>query len=90
MTSSGALAKGLFLLSPCYKSGGHFRPLAYNKRVYTHLMRHTSATHLVENGTDINLIQKILGHGNVKTTGIYLHISHNLINKISPLGGIRL
>lgn len=61
-----------------------------NKRVYTHLMRHTSATHLVENGTDINLIQKILGHSNVKTTGIYLHISHNLINKISPLGGIRL
>lgn len=61
-----------------------------NKRVYTHLMRHTSATHLVENGTDINLIQKILGHSNVKTTNIYLHVSHNLINKISPLSGIRL
>lgn len=61
-----------------------------NKRVYTHLMRHTSATHLVENGTDINLIQKILGHSNVKTTNIYLHISHNLIHKISPLSGIRL
>lgn len=61
-----------------------------NKRVYTHLMRHTSATHLVENGTDINLIQKILGHSNVKTTNIYLHVSHNLIHKISPLGGIRL
>lgn len=61
-----------------------------NKHIYTHLMRHTSATHLVESGTDINLIQKILGHSNVKTTGIYLHISHNLIHKISPLGGIRL
>ena len=61
-----------------------------NKRVYTHLMRHTSATHLVESGTDINLIQKILGHSNVKTTNVYLHISHNLINKISPLSGIKL
>ena len=62
-----------------------------NKRVYTHLMRHTSATHLVENGTDINLVQKLLGHSNVKTTNIYLHISHNHISKIqSPLSQIRL
>lgn len=62
-----------------------------NKRVYTHLIRHCSATHMVENGVDINLIQKILGHSNVKTTNIYTHISHNLISKIpSPLGNIRL
>lgn len=62
-----------------------------NKRVYTHLMRHTSATHMVENGTDINLIQKLLGHSNVKTTNIYTHISHNLISKIqSPLQNINL
>lgn len=62
-----------------------------NKRVYSHLMRHTSATHMVENGVDINLIQKLLGHSNVKTTNIYLHISHNHISKIqSPLQNIRL
>lgn len=62
-----------------------------NKDVYTHLMRHTSATHMVENGVDINLIQKILGHGSVKTTNIYLHISHNHISKIqSPLQNIKL
>lgn len=62
-----------------------------NKRVYTHLMRHTSATHMVEAGTDINLIQKLLGHSNVKTTNIYLHISHNHISKIpSPLNKINL
>ena len=46
-----------------------------NKRVYTHLMRHCSSTHMVENGTDINLIQKLAGHSNVKTTAIYTHIS---------------
>lgn len=62
-----------------------------NKRVYTHLMRHTSATHMVENGIDINLIQRLLGHSSVKTTAIYTHISHNLISKIqSPLSQIKL
>lgn len=62
-----------------------------NKRVYTHLMRHCSFTHMVENGIDINLIQKLAGHSNVKTTAIYTHISHNLISKIqSPLSNIKL
>ena len=62
-----------------------------NKRVYTHLMRHCSFTHMVENGTDISLISKIAGHTNVKTTAIYTHISHNIISKItSPLNNITL
>jgi site-specific recombinase XerD len=62
-----------------------------NKRVYTHLMRHCSFTHMVENGTDISLIQRLAGHSNVKTTAIYTHISHNLISKInSPLSNIVL
>lgn len=62
-----------------------------DKKVHTHLIRHCSFTHMVENGTDINLIQKIAGHSSVKTTNIYLHISHNLISKIaSPLNNIKL
>lgn len=62
-----------------------------SKRVYTHLLRHCSFTHMVENGIDINLIQRIAGHSNVKTTAIYTHISHNLISKIqSPLINIDL
>lgn len=62
-----------------------------NKRVYTHLMRHNCFTHMVENGTDINLVQKLAGHSNVKTTLIYTHISHNLISKInSPINQIIL
>lgn len=57
-----------------------------NKRVYTHLMRHNCFTHMVENGTDINLIQRLAGHSNVKTTGVYLHISNRLVANIeSPL-----
>lgn len=62
-----------------------------NKRVYTHLMRHNCFTHMVENGIDINLIQKLAGHSNVKTTLLYTHISHNLISKInSPFNSITL
>lgn len=62
-----------------------------NKRIYTHLLRHTSATHMVENGVDIALIQKLLGHSSAKTTAIYTHISHNHISKInSPLNQIQL
>lgn len=62
-----------------------------NKRVYTHLMRHCSFTHMVEAGTDINLIQRLAGHSSVKATAIYTHISHNLISKIqSPLANINL
>lgn len=62
-----------------------------NKRVYTHLMRHCSFTHMVEAGTDINLVQKLAGHSNVKTTMIYTHISHNLISKIvSPISAINI
>lgn len=61
-----------------------------NKRVWTHQMRHNCFTHMVENGTDINLIQKLAGHNNVKTTLVYTHISHNLISKIqSPLNSIK-
>lgn len=61
------------------------------KRVYTHLIRHCSFTHLCEAGTDINIIQKLAGHTNVKTTMIYTHISDNLISKInSPINNIRL
>jgi len=62
-----------------------------NKRVYTHLIRHCSATHLVESGTDINIIQRLLGHSNVKTTAIYTHISSNLISGVkTPLCSISM
>lgn len=60
-----------------------------NKRVYAHLMRHNCFTHMVENGTDINLIQKLAGHNNVKTTLLYTQISDSIISKIpSPISSI--
>jgi integrase/recombinase XerD len=62
-----------------------------NKRIWTHQMRHNSFTHMVERGTDINLISKLAGHQNIKTTLLYTHISHNIVSKIpSPLENISL
>lgn len=59
------------------------------KKVWTHLIRHCTMTHLLEQGTDISIIQKIAGHSSPKTTQKYTHISHNLISKVnSPLSGI--
>lgn len=61
------------------------------KDVWTHLIRHCSFTHMVENGTNLSLIQRIAGHNNIKTTAIYTHISHNIISKInSPLNSINI
>lgn len=65
----------------------HYAELSgLRKRIHAHLIRHCTFTHMVEQGTDINLIQRIAGHSNVKTTNIYTHISHNLISRIpSPI-----
>lgn len=67
------------------------RKAEIKKRVYTHLMRHCSFTHLVEAGTDINLIQRLAGHSSPKTTAIYTHISDSIISKIvSPINSIAI
>lgn len=62
-----------------------------NKKVWTHLIRHCSFTHMMEAGVDISLIQKIAGHSSVRTTEIYTHISDSFISKVlSPLSQIKL
>ncbi len=56
------------------------------KNVHVHTLRHSFATHLLENGVDIRKIQKLLGHSNLQTTQIYTQVSSEEIKKIkSPL-----
>lgn len=67
----------------CVRGG---RAAGLKKRVTVHTLRHSFATHLLEGGTDIRIIQALLGHRHLKTTTIYTQVSPTLIGATtSPL-----
>lgn len=57
-----------------------------NKDVYFHCLRHSFATHLLEQGVSIQILQHLLGHSNPRTTCVYLHVQQYSLDKVtSPL-----
>ena len=60
-----------------------------DKRVSMHTLRHSFATHLLEQKVDIRVIQVLLGHKHLETTSIYAHVATDLLREvISPLEGL--
>lgn len=54
-----------------------------DEKYHFHLLRHSCFTHLIENGTDCRIIQKIAGHSNIKTTEGYMQVSTQVLSKVN-------
>ena len=67
------------------------RKAKLNKNVHPHTLRHSYATHLIENGYDLTSVQGLLGHNSLETTMVYLHMApKKFINVKSPLDDLQL
>ena len=67
------------------------RQTGIRKPASVHTLRHCFATHLLESGSDLHYIQRLLGHSDVRTTSVYLHVTRKDLSKIvSPIDLLEL
>jgi integrase/recombinase XerD len=61
---------------------GHARGAGLASRVHPHALRHSFATHLLQNGADLRVVQELLGHASVATTAIYTHLDRAYVREV--------
>lgn len=58
------------------------KKVGFQEKVTPHVLRHSFATHLIENGAGIRAVQELLGHSDISTTQVYIHLSQSYLKKI--------